>query len=89
TYEEVEFATPTTINEEVRILCHSTQGEANHNIYIHYEGADVKAGEYLTYGDLGDWNPVLTCDCAYKYTYEVEEPAAGGGPAALVAAGII
>ena len=89
TWEEVEFETPPTVNAEVRILVYSPGHIYGDHVSQRYQSTDVKADEYNTYGDLGDWDNKTAQDCAYRYTYTEEAPAAGGGPAALVAAGII
>ena len=85
-YEEVTFDTPATINEEVRICIYYPFGDLTDNIRMNYQNTDVKGSEVYTYGGWEDWPDH---DGAYRYTYEEEKPAAGGGPAALVAAGII
>ena len=88
-YKEVEFDTPETINEEVRILVYSPGDSYGNNVRAAYLNDDVKADENYTYGAPSGWTDKVLQDFAYRYTYEEEKPAAGGGPAALVAAGII
>ncbi len=84
---EVTFDTPEAINEEVRICAEFAGGDINNQVVL-YVGSDLKANEnscwYAT-----SWKDGAS-DAAYIYTYEEPAPpAAGGGPAALVAAGII
>ena len=89
TYEEVEFDTPVTINQEVRIACEFSGGNADNRVFLNLQNADVKANECRSYHYEGEWSDVGNNDDAYRYTYEEEKPAAGGGPASLIAAGII
>jgi len=89
TYEEVEFDTPATINEEVRILTEFTGGSTENQVKVAIKLSDVKADEQFTYYESPSWTET-DYDCAYRYTYEEPPaPAGGGGPASLVAAGII
>ena len=88
TWEEVTFDTPTLINEEVRI---AAEYAGTQQCVQHFQISDVKANEsYCEAPASGEYTERATWDCAYKYTYE-DPPlaAAGGGPASLVAAGII
>ena len=87
-WKEVTFDSPVAINEEVYILFFNA-GETGHDVRCRIQASDVKANEFCVHGKLGSWTDRTTWDCAYKYTYLL--PAAGGqgGPAALVAAGVI
>jgi len=86
---EVTFDTPVLINEEVRILVYWPYDEGSNYPQLCYQNTNVKSGEVLTHGN-GGWTDNSVWDSTYKYTYEEPTPpAAGGGPAALVAAGII
>lgn len=88
-YKEVEFDTPAVINEEVRISTEFVLGSAENQVTVAVKLSDVKAGEQFTSYDAPTWAE-SDYDCAYRYTYEEPpSPAAGGGPASLVAAGII
>ena len=90
TYEEVEFVTPITINEEVRILVEAVGQDSSNCPQIHFQNTDVKANEYVTYYISPTYTDNETWDMAYRYTYsEPPPPAGGGGPAVLVAAGVI
>lgn len=80
TWEEVEFDSPTTINEEVRILVERV-GASGDPVLYYMQGSDIKADEYFaihqTGGDYGDCAPWTGYDGAYKYTYEEAAPAGG------------
>lgn len=73
TWEEVEFDTPATINEEVRILV-ETDGDSDDPVLYYMQNTDVKASEYFAIhqagGIYGDVPPYTGYDGAYKYTYE-------------------
>lgn len=69
TYYEVEFATPTLINEEVRISVEFLGGTATHAVVVHLQLSDVKADEYLTFFKTPDWTDNEANDTAYKYKY--------------------
>jgi len=87
-WQEVTFDSPVLVNEEVRISC---EYEGATLVSIRIQGSDVKSNEVETYHNEGSWVDDANKDMAYKYTYEVYAPpvASGGGPAGLVAAGII
>lgn len=90
TYREVTFDSPLIINEEVRIVVAFTGGSFDNEVQPHWRDSDVKADEYFAKWYAAGWTDQEGNDCAYRYTYEEPPtPAAGGGPASLVAAGII
>ncbi len=69
TWLEVTFDTPTTINEEVRILVeHSGYNDANFLVF-RCQTTDVKADEMWTRGSVGAPVDMAAWDGAYKYTY--------------------
>lgn len=72
TYKEVEFDTPQTINEEVRILAEFSGGDANNQVCVAIKLSDVKADECFTYYESPDWDEGGGYDCAYIYTYTEE-----------------
>lgn len=71
TYEEVEFDTPQTINEEVRILVYSPGDLYGNNVRVGYLNDDVKADECYTYGKPAGWHDKTVQDFAYRYTYSL------------------
>ncbi|MBA7588187.1 hypothetical protein ES708_30238 [subsurface metagenome] len=73
TYEEVEFATPQTINEEVRLCEEFYGGSGEDFVRCRFNFSSVKAGEYSSRYDVDTWSPKSTWDTAYRYKYyEVE-----------------
>lgn len=68
-YEEVEFDTPQTINEEVRILTEFSGGNATNQVKVRMQGADVKADEEFCAYEYPDWTDYPAYDCAYRYKY--------------------
>jgi len=86
---EIALDTSQELNEEVVINARSSAGAAGQACRISSKDSDVKANEVLTRRTTG-WGDVAGYDLAYRYTYEEGPPAGGGGgPANLVAAGII
>ena len=91
--KEVEFNTPVTINEEVYLCGEFAGGSGGNEVQICGMTSDVKADEryyWFTSGSVwaipgGD----LQWDLGYRYTYAEPAVGGGGGPANLVAAGII
>lgn len=69
TYEEVEFDTPVTINEEVRILCEFSGGDVPNYVIQRYQHSDVKANEVRTYWFASAWNDRDIYDGTYRYTF--------------------
>jgi len=67
---EVEFDTPATINEEVRMQAEFSGGDNMNYIMVRYQNTDVKADEMLT-RYLSSPYDVETQDCTYIYTYTV------------------
>jgi len=69
--EEVEFNTPTFINEEVRICVLYSADISNFRVELHYQNTDVKASELLAYQNTegGAWTDIVEYDAAYRYTY--------------------
>lgn len=75
TYLEVEFDTPQTINEEVRIVAFAQGETAEANgAYIGYERESVKDDEYTTLKVVGAWTDKETWETAYRYTYTAAFP---------------
>jgi len=70
TWEEVEFTTPTLINEEVRILCECPVGDAHNRIDVRAQDSDIKADEIRTAYINAAYDDEPTEDATYKYTYE-------------------
>lgn len=68
-YEEVEFDTPETINEEVRILAEFSGGDANNQVKVRMQATDVKADEQFCVYETPDWTDYAAYDSAYRYTY--------------------
>ncbi|MBA7528840.1 hypothetical protein ES705_21031 [subsurface metagenome] len=60
TYEEVEFDTPPTINEEVRVYAEFGNGNATDKAALHIRTTDVKGNEHLTFYSEGIWSDALT-----------------------------
>ena len=86
------FDDPTYVNEEVRISEEYNGGTIENCVRQYRQNTDVKADEYFSYLDPpAGWSALATNDNTYKYEYTEGElkPAAGGGPANLVAAGVI
>ncbi len=70
---EITLDTPQTIDEEVRILAHITEGTDTDYGLLRVMNSDVKADEKLTRWNTDSWDETLTYDCAYRYKYyEVE-----------------
>jgi len=71
TYIEHTFASPPTINEEVRILVEYNLGDASNMITTYRKMDDVKADEYSIYHSaLGGYEGSSQAyDHAYRYTY--------------------
>ena len=69
TYYEVEFDTPVTIDEEVRIYASFNYGTAANSIDIYNQDSDVKADEFWS-RYKSSWSDQVTYDLAYIYTYE-------------------
>lgn len=70
TYEEVEFDSPTLINEEVRILVEFYGGNSDDKIASIYSNTDVKASEYESQY-ISSWTDHATYDARYIYTYTI------------------
>ncbi len=75
TYEEVEFDTPQTVNEEVRICADFSGGDGSNFVVVRYQNTDVKGDEYRSQYQSPNWVDSAAQDGAYIYTYE--EAAAG------------
>ena len=69
TYKEVEFDTPQTINELVRICAQFSGGDVNNRVYLSQQNSDVKASEYMVFYYNGTWLDSVATDAAYIYTY--------------------
>ncbi|MBA7674932.1 hypothetical protein ES703_83160 [subsurface metagenome] len=68
-FVEVEFETPETINEEVRLSCEAdVQGYGN-DIFYMYQNTDVKADQVHSRYLAGAWADQGSEDCAYRYKY--------------------
>ncbi|MBA7564962.1 hypothetical protein ES708_06631 [subsurface metagenome] len=59
-YEEVEFDTPPTINEEVRVYAEFLNGNATDRAALNIQKSDVKGNEHLTYYPEGAWSDFYT-----------------------------
>lgn len=71
TWHEVEFTTPANVNEEVRICCEFSGGNAGN--FVAVSNADnVKSGEEASSYDAG-WTDIPTADCDYKYSYPTDQ----------------
>lgn len=68
-YEEVEFDTPPTIDEEVYILVEFSGGDASNYVAVAYQNSDVKADEFFTAYKTTGWVDMTGWDTAYIYTY--------------------
>jgi len=70
-WEEVTFATPTIINEEVRISHEYAGGDGSNYIVSTFQAADVKADEREAryYASTESWYDDSNKDCCYRYTY--------------------
>ncbi|MBA7570557.1 hypothetical protein ES708_12309 [subsurface metagenome] len=66
---EITLDTPQTIDEEVRILAHVTEGTDENHARIRAMNSDVKENEILTRWHTDFWDETLTYDCAYRYKY--------------------
>jgi len=89
-YREATFVTPALVNELVYILCEWGGADPANYPKFHCQNSDIKASEYMVRKYPAEYLPEAAKDAAYIYTYQ--DPvvaAAGGGPANLVAAGII
>ncbi|MBA7588758.1 hypothetical protein ES708_30826 [subsurface metagenome] len=69
TYEEVEFADPQIINEEVRICAHYWGGTASNYVVLWLQSTNVKPAELYTYMPNLTWSDLAYMDCAYRYKY--------------------
>ncbi|TET84398.1 MAG: hypothetical protein E3J36_01335, partial [Candidatus Nealsonbacteria bacterium] len=86
-YEEVEFADPQLINEEVRIVASIAETTDNNGALIYRQNADVKENELYTEYLSPDWTDNSGYDCAYRYTYilpEISSPTVTTTPATAV-----
>lgn len=72
TWEEVEFDTPVTINEEVYIAVEFYGGNVDYHVACAINIHDVKADEYMI-GYIDSWWEATGKDGVYKYTWT--EPA--------------
>jgi len=73
TWEELEFDTPPTINEEARIGVEFPYGTSTKVVSLRTMLADVKPGEYHCEAPDGEYTERTIWDCAYRYKfYEVE-----------------
>jgi len=89
-WKEAELDSPVTINEEVYIYAEYNYGDASDHPHAAYKNSDVKADEIYSEHFGTTWYDRADRDLAYIYTY-TDPPAVGGGggPANLVAAGVI
>jgi len=65
-YEEVEFDTPPTINEEVRVYAEFLNGNGVDRTAIRELTTNVKANEYKTRYQAGAWWPTAGYECTYR-----------------------
>jgi len=91
TWLEATFDSPVIVNEEVRILAEYSGYNDSNYLITRVNTLNPKANEVWTKGTVAEpAEPIADWDACYKYTWdEPPKPAGGGGPAALVAAGII
>lgn len=68
-YEEVTFDTPVLINQEVRILAEFSGGDANNQVKVRLQLAEVKPDEQFCDYEAPDWTDRPAYDCAYRYKY--------------------
>ena len=69
TYLEVEFDTPTLVNEEVRILIEHPGAHPDDFVISRLQMSDVKANEFWTRGSIEAPVDMETWDFAYRYKY--------------------
>ena len=73
TWYEVEFTTPSIINEEVRIVAHMPHGDYSDYPCVAIAASDEKPEEVCTFGKPTNWAPSTGTDATYRYKYyEVE-----------------
>ncbi|MBA7589728.1 hypothetical protein ES708_31817 [subsurface metagenome] len=70
TYEELEWDSPPTIDEDVFLAVYFLGGTYNNYVRFLYQNTDVKPGEYFTRYNT-TWRPQTTWDCAYRYAYKL------------------
>lgn len=68
-WKEVEFGTPPTINEEVRIGVYFTGGSPGNVVKVRHITSDVKLDENGYYRDGTGYIDMASYDTAYRYTY--------------------
>lgn len=69
-WAKVTLDTPLFLNEEVRIHCEFTGGDASNYVDFYYNASSVVASEYLTWlYDTGEWTDGSTYDAVYRYSY--------------------
>ncbi|GAH20809.1 unnamed protein product [marine sediment metagenome] len=71
TWCEVEFDTPTLVDEEVRILAEFSGGPAGNTLVFHKYNSSIKPSEYATrwQTSTGDWQDFSSWDSCYRYKY--------------------
>ncbi|GAI80731.1 unnamed protein product, partial [marine sediment metagenome] len=65
TYYEVEFDTPTTVNEEVRLFCRFVGPGTNLDVLFAKQNTNVKADELLTDYYDASWHDLPAEDAGY------------------------
>ncbi len=68
-WEEVTLDTPVFISEEVRILAEYSGGDGSNTVQCYAAITDVKADEYWTNYTSSSWQPQVTYDAPYTYTF--------------------
>lgn len=69
-WKEVTFDSPATIDEEVRISCEFSGGDASNRVVVRHQNSDVKADELFShYHEPGATWYDREWDNAYIYTY--------------------
>jgi len=68
---KVTWTTPIYVNEEVRLYCTFTDGDASNYVAVEYNSASVVDDEYLAkLSSTAGWIDYADLDCAYKYEYQ-------------------
>lgn len=68
-YEELEFATPETINEQVRISAEYSGGNSSNTVDVQHSSINVKGNEMLSWCRDTTWSDRSDRDMRYRYKY--------------------
>jgi len=71
TWEEVEFDTPTLVNQEVRICVEYSLGTTINCVLARFAASDVKSNEYRCYYFMDAWEERTDQDLTYRYKYHL------------------